>query len=353
MSERKNISVLLTDTHLFERGTKKDAIIETNYEEVYKSFKKSIKVAKENNLPHVIHAGDFFDSRKHQSQNLLMLAYDILELFRESGIILILVTGNHDKTDYRSDFSFLSVFKDHPNLTLIERTHHFDDDENKVRFHFISYFDNDLYLEVLNEQLMKLHKNYKNVLVTHIGVSGVIANSGEKTEASIKISHFKDFDKVLIGHYHNYSSHSKDRIVYFGSALQHNFGEDNNKGVVLLNDKLNLQRVRTEFKEYRNIEVDVSEITQSELDELAKDDTNEYKRLILTGDINLIKALDRTKLIESGVKVDVKAEVIEVQKIEQKIESHSLDSIQEEFKVFCDNNSYDKEEGLSHLLKII
>lgn len=351
--QSKNIAVLLTDTHLFERGTRKDTVVESNYEDVKEVFKQAIQLAIDNGINYVIHAGDFFDSRKHQSQNLMISAYTILELFRDSGIELILVTGNHDKTDYKNKHSFLYPFRDHPNLRLVEDDYHFDDNDNKIRFHFIAYFDNSEYLEILDNQSKFIHRDYKNVLVTHIGIGGVLTNEGDEVEESIKFSHFDDYDKVLIGHFHDFGSYHNGKVIYIGSALQHNFGENNDKGVTLLSNDLKLQRIKSNFKEFVNISLDITELTESDINDIVSDNKDEYRKITLTGDPNLIKALDKTKLIEAGIKVDVKADVLEVQKIEQRIESHSDESIIGEWGAFCEKNNYDKDEGLKYLEKVL
>lgn len=346
-------SVMLSDTHLFEKRTKQDSIIDCNYDEVKKAFIKAINLAKEHKLNKVFHLGDFFDSRKHQSQNLIEMAYSILELFRDSNIELVLVTGNHDKVSYSHDFSFMSAFRDHPNLTLIENSGYLDDDDNKIRYHYIAYFDNDIYINILKQSKEQLHDSYKNILLTHIGINGVLKNDGERDESSITMRMFEEFDKIFIGHYHQASTHLKNKINYIGSAIPHNFGEDSNKGIILLDSNLNLNRIKTEFKEYKTIEVDVKNISQSDIEDLINQNNDSHQRIIFTGDANLIKALDKSKLTDSGIKYTVKADVIEIQKVEQRIETHSNESILENFTEYCIENKYEEQEGLIYLSKVI
>lgn len=353
MKETKIAAVMLTDTHLFEKRTKKDSIIDCNFDEVKKAFEKSIELAKEHNLKRIFHLGDFFDSRKHQSQNLLEMAYNILESFRKAQIDLVLITGNHDKTDYSNDFSFISAFKDHPNLVLVENYNFYDDEENKIRYHCIAYFENDIYKTFLDASKTQLHNSYRNILLTHIGISGVLKNDGEKEESSLTMRMFEEFDKVYLGHFHQASSHIKNKINYIGSAIPHNFGEDNNKGVILLDSNLNMNRIKTQFKEYITIHVDAEDVTQEDIDDLITQNNEIHQRVVFTGDENLIKALDKSKLINNGIKYQVKADVIEIQKVEQRIEAHSNESIFENFTEYCKENEYQEEDGLVYLKKVI
>lgn len=348
-----NIGVFLTDTHLFEKYTKKESKLENNFEEVYGCFKQAIEIAKGNGLNRVFFGGDFFDSRKHQSQNLIKKASEIFNLFSSEQVWLSIIVGNHDKTDYDSSFSFLSVFKYHPYIHLVEDFDFLDDGENKVRYHLLSYFNNEKYLTLLQKCQSNIIAGYKNILLTHIGIHGVIKNSGDKDETSIKFKDFEGFDKVLIGHYHNQSSYSNNRFTYFGSAIQHNFGEDSNKGIVVLNNKLHLNRIKTNFREYVNHIINVSDVRQEDFDDLVNQQNDCFQKITLTGDINLIKSIDKTKLRESGIVVEHKADNFSIKDIEQKIEKHDNKSIEESFNAFCSQNEYSFNDGWKYLNKVI
>src|SRR5690606_33328688 len=148
-------------------------------------------------------------------KELLRMAEQIFDLFTNTGIHLVIINGNHDLTDYGDSYSFISPFKYHPSVRHVE-TFDFLDVGN-IRYHFLSFFEDSLYLKHLTEMSVNISTDKKNVLITHIGVNGVLKNSGEKDSSGISFETFKDYDKVLIGHYHNYSSHKKDKIVYIGS----------------------------------------------------------------------------------------------------------------------------------------
>lgn len=352
MQENKIEAVLLTDTHLFEKKSKQDALIDCNFDTVFDSFVQAIELAKKHGLKRVFHGGDLFDSRKNQSQSLLEMFDQILQLFSENNIELVLVAGNHDKTSYRHEYSFLFPYRHHPNLHLVSKYDYID--EAKIRFHFLAYFDNDIYTDILkNIAIPNIDPTVKNVLITHIGIHGALNNDHEKDESSITFKMFEDFDKVLIGHYHQYSSFVKDKIMYVGSAFQHNFGEDNRKGILLLDSNLRLQRVKTKFKEYKTIEIDIKDIQKTDIDDLVLNQMDEYQRVVITGEESLIRSFDRSKLTDFGVKVVVKSDPIVLQEVEQKLDSHDTASIFTNFSNFCKANSHVEAEGLLYLKKAI
>jgi exonuclease SbcD len=345
----KPIAVLLTDTHLFEKRTKEDEFIDCNFDVVFNCFKQAIQTAIKNNLTEVYHLGDIFHSRKNQSQSLLQMFDQILELFQFNNIDLVLIPGNHDKTDYSAKYSFLFPFKGKKNLILYNEYQDIDIIEG-IRFHLIPFFENDIYLQEIHKT--NLLKNGKNVLLTHIGLHGVLNNKEEKEPSSIIFEMFEKFDKVLIGHFHESSSHYKNKIHYIGSAYQHNFGEDTKKGIIVLNSDLSFHREKTDFKEYQTTEIDVSNITNTDIEDLVELQKTTYQRIILTGDETLLKAFNKNKLLETGIKVNIKPVKYELEKIEQKLDSFDENSILQNFKDFCDENSYKEAEGLVYLKKV-
>jgi DNA repair exonuclease SbcCD nuclease subunit len=350
MPNTDTIAVILTDTHLYEKRTMQDAIIDCNYENVEKAFIEAMDLAENHGLDTVYHGGDFFDSRKHQSQPLMEMFWKILELFRARNLKLVMIAGNHDRTDYSSEFSFLFNSQHHPNLHLVSKYDYIDDKKHNIRFHLLAFFDNDIYVDILkSDALSNIHPEMKNVLITHIGIHGVLKNDGEKEESSITFRMFEDFDKVLIGHYHDYSSHINGKIVYIGSACQNNFGENAKKGITLLSSNLDLARVKTNFKEFKTLVVDVKDIQKNDISSIIDNQKVEYQRLILTGDENLIKAFDKSKLIEQGVKIETKPNKIELKKVEQRLDAHNTESIFENFTNFCTDNQYIEPEGLIYL----
>lgn len=342
------IAVLLSDTHLFEKRTKQDTNIDCNFELVKSVFQEAINQAKKLNLEYVFHAGDFFDSRKSISDNLLDLADEIFSMFEEQNIKLILIQGNHDRSDNFSERSFLRPFRHFKNVQLVTKYDFLDTE--KVRFHFLSFFENEPYIEYLEEiKSNNLSDSRKNVLITHIGVHGALKNDGEKEVSSVTFEMFKEFDKTLIGHYHNYSSHVKDRVVYFGSAFQQNFGEDNKKGIIILDNGLRLTRIKTNFKEYETIVINVEDINKDDIADLISQQNNTFQRIFLTGKEELLRSFDKSKLTNYGIKVELKADKIEIKEVQRRLNAYDEKSILENFSSFCKENQYDEQEGLLYL----
>jgi exonuclease SbcD len=226
------ISAVINDTH-------GDA---DNRELILSLFTQYFKFCKKNRIPYVFHGGDFFIDRRGQGLIALYLFTEVGDLARKYGITLHIIPGNHDKTDQGSPRSYLG-FYNHSNIIVHDGTDptvsYIDDLENAVRYHLLPYFSEAIYYEKL-EQLF-LCADMRNVLITHVGIDGVLNNRGEAEERSIPIGVFKQFDLVLIGHYHNKSNVSK-RVRYLGSSHQANFGEDVEKGFTTLSTGLKLQQ---------------------------------------------------------------------------------------------------------------
>lgn len=353
MQDKSPLGVFLTDTHLFEKRTKADAIVDDNFAEVKQAFAESIAVAIANNLTRVYFLGDFFDSRKQQSSRLIEMVEEILALFEAAQIILVLIPGNHDKVNYDSYYSFLSPFRHHPFVQYFSNAGYVD--EEGVRIHLIPFFTNDIFITELERAKSNLHPTNKNVLGTHIGIHGALKNSGEEEISPITFEMFAEFDKVLIGHYHNYSAFNQARIVYIGSGLQHNFGEDDNKGLMLMTHNLRLYRHKTNFKTYQTLIVNVNELTKDNVKDIIEStqQADIHQRLVITGDANLIKAFDKNILEQQGIKCTFKADEVDEEKLIElvaaNVTTHTDETLIESFKQFCSSNEYDEVKGLVYL----
>lgn len=107
---KEPIAIISTDKHLQE----------ANALELLDIAEQEIALAQEQGVDTVIWLGDIFDSRLSQRQELLTCLTEMIELYHEHGITLLCIPGNHDKTDYESDESFLTAYKYHPGFNLYE-----------------------------------------------------------------------------------------------------------------------------------------------------------------------------------------------------------------------------------------
>lgn len=336
---------IITDTHL-----KRD-----NVEDNLKVYRLVVNWCVENNQKTVIHIGDVFDSRKAQSEFVLNTFFDILEMFWEKKITLVCIPGNHDKTDYSSVSSFLRPFQTHPAFTYIQDTYGYEHQPGHY-FWFIPFFNHQEYQYRLQLLLKEktLDNNSVNTLFTHIGVNGATMNNGKQVDG-IGVDLFRQFDKVLVGHYHDVQSLDDKRIIYIGASLQHNFGEEENKGIVLYNpETMSIKTLPLDTKKYETIEVDIDKMSFEYVEGLKKlkDTENIELRLVLIGEEDKIKSFNKNELLKHGIHIQTKPTKIKREDIQERVEPFTESNIYDEWTSFCKNNQLNKKVGEKYLNKV-
>lgn len=346
------VVVILKDTHLHESN------IETNIS----IFQQAIDFCVDNQIKNIVHLGDVFHSRKSQPQIILTIFEQLLDNIASADLHMICVVGNHDKTDYESKDSFLSPFKHHPALSLIEETGYErlqSASGHNICLAFASYFTDNIYtakvqeLNTFVEAWLADIGETQCVMCTHIGVNGAVMNNGTKVESGVKTSLFKQYKEVWIGHYHD--GHSWSNIRYLGASLQHNYGERDGKGFDVVFSDYSTQLVPLEYPRYIKYEVDVNTLTQKDIDDLKeeKSNSNDFLRVVLVGEEKDVKAYNIQALKQAGVDVQMKIPEIEISELQTRIEPFTTSTLLEQFKSFCETNELDHTRGLEYFNKII
>lgn len=336
---KQPLAIISTDWHI-----KAD-----NKESILSIAEQEIQLAQNCGVNTIMWLGDMFDSRTSQSQELLTFMDSILNMYYLAGLTVHCIPGNHDKTDYGDDKSFLTVFKYHPNFHLHEELDMFV--LGQYKFWLMPFYRQNVYLEKF-EMCTPLGQC---VLFSHTAIQGSINNDGSKVESSIKASLFKGFEKVFLGHYHNRQQPAKN-IFHLPSVQQNNFGEDEDKGFTVLYDDLSFELVKSVFKPYKEIVVDARTITSEELVELSKSSIDGVNlRLTFTGDKQAMKKIDRKKFIAAGISVQVKYDDVNVDEVDehQNIIAMTGTSIAEKFEEFCKEKGYDYIKGYELLKEIM
>lgn len=298
MKETQPLLILITDTHLNHK----------NIDLVISIFRQTIDHGKIRGLKTIYHAGDIFDSRKHQTLSTLKAFALILQMFEDEGMTLRAIPGNHDKPDYFSPNSYLDVYQKYSSLDLIREGDYFL--EGDWIIHMIPFFDEKesypFYLKKYIEQ-NKPSPKQKNLLITHIAVDGVKNNDGSEIEETFDIKIFKDlFDKVIVGHYHN--KQTVGNITYCGSAYQKDFGEDEKKGMTIMYSNGELEQVELSAPKFETVKIDLNKITPEELDKKLKlyQNTPDNVRFKFSGTKEKLTSLNREKFKKAGI--DIKTE---------------------------------------------
>lgn len=349
------LSITSTDWHLTRN----------NRDQIKDLIRQKIQLAKKLKINKVFCTGDIFQARKAQEEIVLNTFGEILDMFKEADIQLICIPGNHDKVSQSGTESYLTPFKNHPALFLIEIMGGVS--IGNIIFSCLPYFDDETYKQKLAElieyrfankkEYPALQKEY-DFLLTHQAFNGAINNDDSKVENDLKPTLLSQFDKVLVGHYHNKDDQGK--IVYIGSICQNNFGEDDQKGFTIIYDNGEIEFYKAKFREFRKITLDVDKLSLQQLKtEIGKiSDVNQANyRLELTGDNKKLDSIDVDVYKSLGFDVKLKSKESQVN-IESAIQGQRIefnnDSIVEEFNKFCEQEKIENvEAGMNYLNKIL
>lgn len=341
----KPVAILFTDTHLSRK----------NYETNESVYDQIFDLSDDLGVDILIHGGDVFDSRKSQPLDHLSFFRGVLNKAHERGKTIHGIPGNHDKTDYESSDSFLDPFEHYPAFELHREPDFFQIGD--LFIYTLPYYDEKaLYAEKL--KVLQPDKDSTNLLITHIAVNGVKNNDHSLVENSIKKDLFSSYKQVLVGHYHDVDFINPN-IYYFGAAFQHDFGEDDNKGVVIIYADGETKPEPIQFKKYLKISIDISDSTEKELEDLRDKykESDDHVRFEFVGDSEALSAVDKNKYSDLGIDVKFKSNESEaaIKSAEnEEFVSFNDESILEEFEDFCEKNEISEvDDGLDFLKKAL
>lgn len=290
---KKPIAAIITDTHADENTLD---LVDDIYDQ-------SIEIVESLGLKELFHIGDHFTNRASQKLKTLLRVRRFTQKFKKVGIIVRTIPGNHDKTDQSSTESYLDIYRSNNFVVYSGKNPEAEFTEiDDVRFYFLPYFSESVYQEKLESIIKSLDNSKSNVLLTHIGIDGVLDNDDRKVLSSVKKSNFKAFKKVFIGHYHN-ASDVNDFIHYIGSTDPRNFGEDDKKGILIVFDDLSFERIQLNFKPYKKVIIEKFEL--EDLDDLIKKhaDRKENVRIEFRAERSELIKIDKKKFLEAGIDV--------------------------------------------------
>ncbi len=329
---KKPLGFIVTDLHLTGENSK----------EIKDLMNQAFIEAENLGFDHIYVAGDIFDSRKAQSLKTLNAWMEILDSAESRGMLIIAIPGNHDKPSYKAERSYLDIYQLHPSMELVRDYFAYEAGEYMV--HMIPFFDEkEVYPEYLARatSAVKLMPDNKHILITHIAVDGVRNNDGSKIEETLSTNSFNCFERVYVGHYHDYQE--VKNIVYIGAVKQKDFGENNKKGFTVFYDDGSWDQIKSDFVEYEVVKIDLNTVTESELNKITKVHANSKDniRFKFCGTEEKIKSIDKSRFEDLGIGVKCEhddPEVI-VDYVELKeFEGFDNNSIKAEWDEFVEKN---------------
>lgn len=326
----KPIALFITDTHLSEHS------IETNFS----VFEQAINKCLELGINTIFHGGDIFTSRKGQPEIVLNAFKFILDQAATKGINIIAIGGNHDKTDYTSESSYLDAFTSHPALNVMSP---YGVIENEgLLIHFLPYYDEDLiYSEYL--KLIEFPAQYKHVLITHVAINGIKNNGGTEVSNELGSDLFSKFDLVLVGHYHN--RQILGNIVYTGSTHQANFGEDEYKGYTLIYSDASYEFGEFNTPKFITMELNAEDVNSGIVKKFKLAENNNRIRLRICGEYPESKQDLLLELQQSGIKVEkVKEDYAPIDVIQSETVQITSNDILHSYDEWAKENKIEKSE---------
>ena len=309
------------------------------------AFKKIINFIKENEIPFLFIAGDFYE---HEYIRQSTIDY-INNLFKDIPSTHIFISpGNHDpllKNSFYNKYNWnenVHIFG--PELSVVEL------DEVDI----YGYGFNDFYYTNNELENFKLsNPNKINILIAHGTLNASNTLERQYNPISEKILKEKGFDYVALGHIHklDYNSEINQRIVYCGSTVSLGFDEPGEHGIIvgdLNKNKLDIAFVAVDNGEFITKEMDVTEMLDiEELASLINEipfEENKYYKIALVGkrsfeidlfklkklimNSNIIKIKDYTKMNYNLEKLSSENTLkgLFVKEIMQKIEANPNDA---------------------------
>lgn len=348
MSEKRiPCALLINDIH----------VSKDNIPEFQRNWEEALGICKKQDIPEIIIGGDLLQSRSsYQTLDVLLAVRQAIIKATNAGLELTIAEGNHDLVDQEAILGYCHVFSEYPHVYVVDDYVSIDCSDD-VTLYVMSYapesgsFINRLQDIIDND----FDRNKHNILYIHEGIKGGLAMPSDD-ELPTKI--FKDFDAVLVGHYHNRCKIKGTKIEYVGASRQHNFGEDEEKGYTILYDDGSYEFIKNESNtRYKVIDLALQDVDNHLIEELNDIKSNgKYKvKARINCSATDVQNIDKQKLLEAGA---AKVEIVTEKTVAKSIEAHSLDrkfdktGIKQEYESFCSEKVIDSSMGLQYLDKI-
>ena len=214
--------------------------------------------ARMNGVDVIVVGGDVF----HTKSIIHALAQSILlDIIRKYDKLKFwILDGNHDVSSRSgTGISALKCLDNEPNVQMM---------------HSMKRFDNILFVPFYDKQISDIETTggYTdgkiNILVTHLGLNEAMLNSGISIKADIGVSDLRQYDLVLLGHYHQ--PQQIGNVYYVGSPIQLNWGEKNDEKRFLIVDSETLSVESVLIEGYKkHIEIELTAETKPQVIEQA------------------------------------------------------------------------------------
>lgn len=331
--------------------------------EFEKNWQEALRLCLIHGIKEVFIGGDLWQSRSAQTLETLMAVYKFVRTFGDHCIHLVIAEGNHCKVNQEALEGYSQLFAPYPMVTVVEEYQSFQLSEQLV-ISVMSYFpENNGFIprfKRLSQEVSKQCPSFYNLLYIHEGINGGL-NQLSDDELPITLFDSSCFQKVLVGHYHNRKKINGSCVEYIGASRQHNFGEDERKGYVLVRPDGSFDYYDNQVNtRYVVLEKELGQINQKDFLQLIESyklhSNYDYRiKVKIKSDSLEITPKQREKLIEAGVS---KIEVLYNGTCDTATPSQTFDNkfnkdqLKDEYVCFCSDKGESSQLGIQYLNKI-
>jgi len=215
----------IADTHI--RNLKYHYEYKVIFSQIYETLRNE-------KVDYIVHCGDIAHTKTQISPEFVEMASEFFYNLAEIAPTYIIL-GNHDgnlKNSSRQDaITPIINALDHSNLHLLKNSGETDIGDDVV-LNVLSVFDEDNWIDPTDDSKI-------NIALYHGAVQYSKTDAGySMTHGDHDISIFDEFDYAMLGDIHQRQYlNDKRTIWYAGSTVQQNFGETDDKGILIWNIK--------------------------------------------------------------------------------------------------------------------
>lgn len=268
----------------------------SNEVEVDIFMEKLEKYLRTNEFDYIISMGDLLHTHEKLHTIALNKAIKYIQLLMKFSRTYVIV-GNHDYTSNTANLTenhWLNVFKSWEGVVVVDKVVKIED-----KLLLCPYVPDGKFMEAINQHLtLNIKCVFGHQLFNGAKMGAIIAENVEDWK--------EDYPMLVSGHIHD-SQWIKPNLYYTGSAMQHAFGETDDKTLCIVNvgTEVKIETVNLGLPKKKIIYLPINEIETFNVSELKSD--VKYK-LTLEGAQEEFDTFKKTKLywdlIKQGIKIN-------------------------------------------------
>lgn len=263
-----------------------------------------LRYALEHNIKNIFIAGDIYENSSINRKSF-MNSIKIFNRFKENGINVYSIFGNHDEYRYNLEYRDYTPLSDLISLNLVKHLNEFIDEKENVYIKGFDYISKDL-ISYIGSKKNNKNKKYTEIVVAHSFYNNELMG-GKEHNITDEILEHNSIDYIVLGHDHtkykdvkvnnttilrcgslvrdNTTKNSLERIPSFYHFCNNNFEEIQIPNCNVLKDivkaKVEVKKEVISYKEMiEEINTSATDDTDDVLDLIDNIENEDVKRII-------------------------------------------------------------------------